>query len=68
MEAVHIINEKQKLSKKPVFETYPFSPENIDSGNLARLSEVYEVGNILHEKIKAVAENIIRITNAEKLF
>jgi len=68
VEAAHIIHEKQKQSKKPVFETYPFSPENIDSGNLARLSEVYEVDIILYEILKTVAENIVRITNAEKLF
>ena len=68
VEAVHIINEKQKQSKKPVFETYPFLPENIDSVSLARLTKVYQVDTVLHEKLKAVAEAIIRITNAEKLF
>ena len=68
VEAAHIINEKQKQPKKPVFETYPFLPENIDSVNLARLTKYYQVDTVLHEKLKAVAEAIICITNAEKLF
>jgi hypothetical protein len=37
VEAAHIINQKQKLSKKPVFETYPFSLKNIDPVNLPKL-------------------------------
>lgn len=68
VEAAHIINEKQKQSKKPVFETYPFSLENIDSINLIRLTGIYQVNTDLQEKLRSVVEIIIRITNAEKLF
>lgn len=68
VEAAHIINEKQKQLKKPVFESYPFSPENIDLGNLYRLAGNYQVETGLHEKLTTVVETIIRITNAEKLF
>jgi HEPN domain-containing protein len=68
VEAVHIINEKQKESKKPVFETYPFSVENIDSINLARITGTHQVEIHLQEKLRTVIETIIRITNAEKLF
>lgn len=68
VEAAHIINEKQKESKKPVFETYPYSAENIYSVNLARLAGSDQLEIVLQEKLKAVVETIIRITNAEKLF
>lgn len=68
VEAAHIINEKQKQLKRPVFETYPFSAENIDSINLCRLAGFYPVENVLQEKLTTVVETIIRITNAEKLF
>lgn len=68
VEAAHIINEKQKESKKPVFETYPFSTDNIDSINLARIAKTHELETSLNEKLKAVVETIIRVTNAEKLF
>lgn len=68
VEAAHIINEKQKESKKPVFETYPYNAENINSVNLSRLSGSYQVEIVLQEKLKTVVETIIRITNAEKLF
>ena len=43
VEAAHIINEKQKELKKPVFETYPFSAENIESINLARIAGTHQV-------------------------
>ncbi|OQP58696.1 hypothetical protein A3860_39495, partial [Niastella vici] len=68
VEAAHIINEKQKESKKPVFETYPYSAENIDSVNLTRLAGSYQFEIVSQEKLKTVVETIIRITNAEKLF
>ncbi|OQP44153.1 hypothetical protein A4H97_33665 [Niastella yeongjuensis] len=68
VEAAHIINEKQIESKKPVFETYPYSAENINSVNLSRLAGSYQVEIVLQEKLKTVVETIIRITNAEKLF
>jgi HEPN domain-containing protein len=68
VEAAHIINEKQKELKKPVFETYPFSTENIDSINLARIARTHQVEIVLQEKLRTVIETIIRITNAEKLF
>ena len=68
VEAAHIINEKQKESKKPVFETYPYSAENINSVNLSRLAGSYQVEIVLQEKLKTVVESIIRIANAEKLF
>ena len=60
--------KKKKQSKRPVFETYPFSVENIDSINLTRLAGSYQVEIALQEKLKTVVETIIRITNAEKLF
>jgi HEPN domain-containing protein len=68
IEAAHIINEKQKELKKPVFETHPFSAENIDSINLARIAGTHQVEIVLQEKLRMVIETIIRITNAEKLF
>ncbi|OQP52904.1 hypothetical protein A4R26_28135 [Niastella populi] len=68
VKAAHIINEKQKESKKPVFETYPYSADNINTVNLTRLGESYHVEIVLQEKIKTMVETIIRITNAEKLF
>jgi HEPN domain-containing protein len=68
VEAAHIINEKQKESKKAVFETYPFSAENIDSVNLVRIAGTHQVEIVLQEKLRTVIETIIRITNAEKLF
>ncbi|AEW00265.1 hypothetical protein A4D02_23330 [Niastella koreensis] len=68
VEAAHIINEKQKESKKPVFETYPYSTDNINPFNLTRLAGSYQVEIVLQEKLKSVVETIIRITNAEKLF
>lgn len=68
VEAAHIINEKQKELKKPVFETYPFSAENIDSINLVRIAGTHQVEIVLQEKLRTVVETIIRITNAEKLF
>src|SRR4051812_35873261 len=68
VEAAHIINEKQKESKKPVFETYPYSADNINTVILTRLAGSYQVEIDLQEKLKIVVENIIRITNAEKLF
>jgi hypothetical protein len=68
IEAAHIINEKQKESKKPVFETYPYSAENINPVNLTRLAGSYQVEIVLQENLKTVVETIIRTTNAEKLF
>jgi HEPN domain-containing protein len=68
VEAAHIINEKQKELKKPIFETYPFSAENINSINLTRIAEAHQVEIVLQEKLRTVIESIIRITNAEKLF
>lgn len=68
VEAAHIINEIQKESKKPVFETYPYSAENIDSVNLTRLAGSYQVEIVLQEKLKSMVETIISTTNAEKLF
>ena len=68
VEATHIINENQKVTKKPVFEKYSFSEENINLNNLNRLARSYYVEIDLHENLKKVVETIIRITNAEKLF
>jgi HEPN domain-containing protein len=68
VEAAHIINEKQTESKKPVFETYPYSADNINKVNLTKLAGFYYVEIALQEKLQTVVETIIRITNAEKLF
>jgi HEPN domain-containing protein len=68
VEAAHIINEKQKELKKPVFETYPYSADNINTVNLARIAGTHQVEIVLQEKLRTVIETIIRITNAEKLF
>src|SRR5689334_5609009 len=68
VEAAHIINENQKHSKRPVFETYPFSPENIDSSKLDKLAQVFKVEIYLQKKLTTVVETIRRITNAEKVF
>lgn len=66
VEAAHIINESQKLLKRPVFETYPFTSENIESANLIRLRDKIE--GISSEHLQSVVEAIIRVTHAEKLF
>jgi len=68
VEAAHIINEKQKESKKRVFQTYPFSHDNIDLVNLEKIAKIYQPEVLGNEKLKALVETIIRITNAEKLF
>jgi hypothetical protein len=53
---------------KAIFETYPFSPDNIDSFKLERLIRAFKVDSYLHENLITVVETIIRVTNAEKLF
>ncbi|WP_216823582.1 HEPN domain-containing protein, partial [Niastella vici] len=68
VEAAHIINEKQKQSKKLVFETYPFLAENINSVSVARQCGTYQVDAVLQENVNSMIETIIRVTNAEKLF
>lgn len=66
VEAAHIINESRKIHKRPIFETYPFFSENIESANLIKLRDKIE--GISSEHLQSVVETIIRVTDAEKLF